>query len=124
MSVTLRLVDTHQPLEPQPYEQVTLWRISCGMEREHLARELGFTEKQVDRLENGTMGLIGRDWVASQLLSLGCPKHVVEALQITPDCQHPTTRIYHSCVEHIDGTWTDTNTIICATCGWIFGEVP
>lgn len=76
--VTERSKTGYEILLPQdlcnlPSHALQQWRISTGMEPQHLAREIGFDIREVKRLEAGHMGLLGREWVAGELLSLYGP---------------------------------------------------
>lgn len=100
------------------------WRLSQGMERQHLAREIGFSSREVARLERGHMGLVGRDWVAGELVALGAPRRAVKALQSHPDCQHTQTTTHTSTVAHIHRGPQQVSVVLCASCGWELGRTP
>lgn len=122
--VTERSKTGYEILLPQdlcnlPSYALQQWRISTGMEPQHLAREIGFDIREVKRLEAGHMGLVGREWVAGELLSLGAPKWAVEALQDTPDCNHTQTTTQH--ITPIHGEPYDL--LVCASCGRGFGRI-
>ena len=72
-----------------PHTALKIWRLSCGMDRSHLAREIGHDIREIKALEEGHRGLSGREWCAEQLLTLGAPAWAVEALVATPDANWP-----------------------------------